>query len=351
MSRWMQARSTLDRVVAAAALMVVWPFIAVLGLAVRLSDRGPAFVGVPRMGRGGQVFTMWKLRSMRADNADGRANGVSLTSIDDNRITPIGTRLRAYYLDELPQLWNVVRGEMGLLGARPEAPEFVDLTDPRWKAVLQAPPGIAGPTQLMVNEWERHLISACGQGSVYVDQVVPIKLAIDGWYLRSASPRLDALVAITLVRRFMPGTGSHTLKKLINNQVPEAAVIRIEEISPPDHADGNDRGDGKGDDHGTTSNGDSPRNDRRRGNRATTRGVNGANGVNGSEASSNGVNGNGANGNSANGDGGRAVPQQRPGRLLASRPGLAPPDTSANPSAALTAARPAEPFGDTPSCV
>ena len=113
--------------------MVVWPFIAVLGLAVRLSDRGPAFVGVPRMGRGGQVFTMWKLRSMRADNADGRANGVSLTSIDDNRITPIGTRLRAYYLDELPQLWNVVRGEMGLLGARPEAPEFVDLTDPRWK--------------------------------------------------------------------------------------------------------------------------------------------------------------------------------------------------------------------------
>ncbi len=223
----MRIRAVADRLVAAVLLVVLWPAIAVLGVAVRLGDRGPAFVGVPRMGRNGRVFTMWKLRSMRAENPDGRANGVSLTSVDDNRITPIGVRLRAYYLDELPQLWNVVRGEMGLLGARPEAPEFVDLADPRWQSVLQAPPGIAGPTQLMVNEWERHLITACGQGSVYVDKVVPVKLAIDGWYLRSASPRLDALVAITLIRRFMPGTGSHTLKTLIAAQVPEAGQIRF----------------------------------------------------------------------------------------------------------------------------
>jgi len=232
MSRWMRARSVLDRVVAAVLLAVLWPFIAVLGLAVRISDRGPAFVGVPRMGRNGRVFTMWKLRSMRAENADGRANGVSLTALHDNRITPIGVRLRAYYLDELPQLWNVVRGEMALLGARPEAPEFIDMADPRWQLVLSAPPGIAGPTQLVVNEWERHLISADRDGRTYVEQVVPVKLAIDGWYLRSATPRLDLIVLGTLLRRFIPGTGSHTLKKLVRSKVPETAVITIASAQP-----------------------------------------------------------------------------------------------------------------------
>lgn len=330
----MRVRTVVDRVVAAVLLAVLWPAVAVLGVAIRLSDRGPAFVGVPRTGRNGQIFTMWKLRSMRADNPDGRANGVSLTSVDDNRITPIGVRLRAYYLDELPQLWNVVRGEMGLLGARPEAPEFVDLADPRWQAVLQAPPGIAGPTQLMVNEWERHLISACSQGGIYVDQVVPVKLAIDGWYLRSASPRLDALVAITLMRRFMPGTGSHTLKKLISNQVPEAAAIRLDDATP-------DRRPGAS--NGTKPNGITA--DSTTASSAT---------VSSAAAGSAAPNGTKANNTAPNGtkaNGGRAVRQDRPVGLLASEPGAAPADTPTGTSATVTTARTAEPFGDTQSCV
>ena len=225
MSRWLRVRSVLDRVTAALALAVLWPIIAALALAIRLSDRGPGFIGVQRVGRHGKPFTMWKLRSMRAEEPDGRAGGISLTATHDPRITPIGVKLRAYYLDELPQLWNVAKGEMSVLGARPEAPEYVDMDDPRWQLVLSAPPGIAGPTQLMVNEWERHLITACGAGSVYVDEVVPVKLAIDGWYIANSSPRLDTLVLVTLLRRFMPGTGSHTLKKRIRREVPESHAV------------------------------------------------------------------------------------------------------------------------------
>lgn len=225
MSRWLRVRSVLDRVTAALALAVLWPLIAALALAIRLCDRGPGFVGVQRVGRHGQPFTMWKLRSMRAEAPDGRAGGISLTATNDSRITPIGVKLRAYYLDELPQLWNVIKGEMSVLGARPEAPEYVDVADPRWQLVLSAPPGIAGPTQLMVNDWERHLITACGAGSVYVDEVVPVKLAIDGWYIANSSPRLDSLVLVTLLRRFAPGTGSHTLKKLIRREVPESHAV------------------------------------------------------------------------------------------------------------------------------
>ncbi len=231
MSRWLRVRSVLDRITAAVLLAVLWPLIAVLAGAVRLADRGPSLVGVQRIGRNGKAFTMWKLRSMRAEAPDGRAQGISLTAANDSRITPVGVKLRAYYLDELPQLWNVVKGEMSLLGARPEAPEYVDITDTRWQLVLAAPPGIAGPTQLLVNEWERHLITACEAGSVYVDEVVPVKLAIDGWYISNSSPRLDVLVLVTLLRRFLPGTGSHTLKARIRSQVPESHAVDEDEAT------------------------------------------------------------------------------------------------------------------------
>lgn len=227
MTRWFRLRLLLDRLLAAVLLLAVLPLVLALAMAVRAHDRGPGLITVPRVGRNGVVFGMWKLRSMRADRGDGRALGVSLTTADDDRITPLGRWMRAWYLDEIPQLINVVRGEMALLGARPEAPEFVDHDDPRWKLLLEAPPGLAGPTQLIVNDWERDLISDAPDGSTYVDVVLPVKLAIDGWYTRSASPKLDALVAITLVRRFIPGTGSYTLKKLVRREVAEAAEVPL----------------------------------------------------------------------------------------------------------------------------
>ncbi|MEO6630030.1 MAG: sugar transferase [Aquihabitans sp.] len=241
MTRWLRVRMVLDRVVAAALLVIFSPVIVVLAIAVRLSDRGPSFLAVPRVGRGGEVFKMWKLRSMRAELPDGRATGLALTATDDKRITPVGRRLRAYHLDELPQLWNVVKGEMCLLGARPEAPEFVDTSDIGWQALLVAPPGIAGPTQLIVSDWERHLISACAAGDIYTADVVPVKLAIDRWYLGSASPRLDALVAVTLLRRFMPGTDSSTLRAKVRREVPESHAVdqerRAGQGAPAAHPD------------------------------------------------------------------------------------------------------------------
>lgn len=233
MSHWLQLRIYLDRFVAVVLLVLLAPVIAALSLAIRRSDGGPALIAVPRVGRDGQTIHMWKLRSMRAETADGRAAGVALTTGDDDRITPIGHRLRAWYLDELPQLWNVVRGEMCLLGARPEAPEFVDLDDPRWRQILQAPPGLAGPTQLMVNDWERQHISSAPDGSDYVPIVLPVKLAIDEWYVRRASLRLDAMVALALVRRLLPSLPSTHLSDRVCREVPESRVIKAETGSLP----------------------------------------------------------------------------------------------------------------------
>lgn len=227
MSRWLRLRVVADRAVATILLALTWPVLAVLAVWVRRHDGGPAFVSVPRVGTDGRPFGMWKLRSMRVDGSDGRANGPSLTSGADDRITSVGVRLRAWYLDELPQLYNVVRGQMGLLGPRPEAPEFVDLDDPRWQEVLQTPPGMAGPTQLVVNDWERERITASPDGSAYRTDVLPVKLAIDAWYTRRASPRLDLYVATALVGRLIPGSTAEPLCRRVRRQVPEAAMVPV----------------------------------------------------------------------------------------------------------------------------
>ena len=222
MSRYLRVRMVLDRLVAAVGLVVLSPVIGVLGWLVHRHDGGPAFITVERVGRHGRPMRMWKLRSMRAESADGRATGVSLTSAGDDRITPIGAKLRAGHLDELPQLINVVRGEMTLLGPRPEAPEYVDATDDDWRAVLAAPPGIAGPTQLAVGDWERDIITAAPDGSAYERDVVPVKVAIDRWYVEQASPGIDALVVVGLARR-LAGRPVGALLERIRAGVPDAA--------------------------------------------------------------------------------------------------------------------------------
>jgi len=228
-SGWLSVRLVTDRAVAVVLSVLTAPLVTVLAVLVRRHDGHAPLITVPRVGRGGQVFGMWKLRSMRVDSADGRAAGVGLTSSDDDRITPVGRRMRSLHLDELPQLYNVARGEMCLLGPRPEAPEFVDLDDPRWIDVLAVPPGIAGPTQLIVGEWERTQIDKDRTGDAYRQVVVPVKLAIDRWYVRYADAGLDALVVTSLVRHVL-AAGSPALARVVGSAVPEAARVTAAEL-------------------------------------------------------------------------------------------------------------------------
>lgn len=223
-SRWLRARLLLDRALGAILLALCSPLLAGLVLLVRRHDGGPGLIRVPRVGREGAVFGMFKIRSMRVDGADGRASGVALTSSSDSRITPIGARLRRLHLDELPQLLNVVRGEMCLLGPRPEAPDFVDLDDAGWSAVLAVPPGIAGPTQLVVGEWERTEIDKDRHGHAYAQVVVPVKLAIDRWYVGHATPGVDVAVVVGLLRSASGRESIGRLARLVGRAVPESQV-------------------------------------------------------------------------------------------------------------------------------
>ncbi len=223
MTRWLRIRWRLDRLAAAGLAVVSAPLIAVVAAAVRLADGSPVLVRLPRVGVGGTWFSMTKFRTMTAESEDGAAGGSPLTFASDPRVTRLGPWLRDRRLDELPQLVNVVRGQMCLLGPRPETPGYVDLDDERWRRVLTAVPGIAGPAQVVVHDVEAGMgVDDLGR---YEAEMLPVKLAIDEWYLEHASPALDFLVVRALVERFLLGRRCTSLHSRIAREVPLAAAM------------------------------------------------------------------------------------------------------------------------------
>jgi lipopolysaccharide/colanic/teichoic acid biosynthesis glycosyltransferase len=177
------ARRAFD--LAALALFVpllLLPFLFVT-VAVLLDSPGSIFFRARRMGYRGRPFEMIKFRTMRVDNA-----GHSVAGANDSRITPVGGFLRATRLDELPQLWNVLRGEMTLVGPRPELEEFVTLHATEYREILAVPPGITGPTQLRYAGLEPHLLSLHADPErFYREQLLPDKVRLDLEYARSRS--------------------------------------------------------------------------------------------------------------------------------------------------------------------
>jgi lipopolysaccharide/colanic/teichoic acid biosynthesis glycosyltransferase len=226
MSTWLRVRAPLDRLVALAIAVPAAPIAMVLAWVIHRADKGPGLARVARMGRAGRPFAMWKLRTMTAASPSGRAGGAPITAAADDRITPLGRRLRAARLDELPQLVHVISGRMALLGPRPEAPALVQLHDPVWQAVLRARPAIAGPTQLLVADWEAEVLTERDPVRRYRDSVLPVKLAIDGWYVRRATPWIDLLVIVSLFQRLAGRRGPTAIERRVRRDVPEAAAIQ-----------------------------------------------------------------------------------------------------------------------------
>jgi len=170
-----------DVVVAVLVLIVTSPICVVAAAAVRFTSAGPVIYGGQRIGKDGKPFLMYKFRSMRANTT---AAGPGITAADDPRITSVGRILRATKIDELPQLMNVVRGEMSLVGPRPEAPEYVELYDRRQREVLRVLPGITGPTQLLYRR-EELLLQHDNAHEHYQTELLPRKLESDLQYVHN----------------------------------------------------------------------------------------------------------------------------------------------------------------------
>jgi lipopolysaccharide/colanic/teichoic acid biosynthesis glycosyltransferase len=188
----------------ALALGGLWaslPVLAVASAAISLSSKGPVLFKQKRIGRGGRPFVLFKLRTMRTD-----AEGPNVTSSGDRRVTPIGRILRKTKLDELPELWNVVKGDLSFVGARPEVPEYVDLDDPLWQKVLEARPGLTHPVTLQLRNEEELLARAPGdRATFYARSLVPYKLQGYVEHMAKRSWRSDVeVIARTLLAVAVP---------------------------------------------------------------------------------------------------------------------------------------------------
>ena len=196
MRRWQAAiKRALDLVLGSVALVLALPVMGLVALAVALDSAGPVVYGARRIGRGGHPFTMWKFRSM-ARGAD--RVGPAVTGSYDFRVTRAGAFLRRTKLDELPQLVNVLAGQMSLVGPRPEAPAYVERWTDEEREILAVRPGITGPTQIAYID-EEELLEG-DPSAAYEAELMHAKLAIDLEYVRSYSVRRDlAILWRTLV--------------------------------------------------------------------------------------------------------------------------------------------------------
>jgi lipopolysaccharide/colanic/teichoic acid biosynthesis glycosyltransferase len=171
---------------AAAGLLLLSPLFGLVALLILWRDGRPVMFSQMRVGQYGVPFRIWKFRTMRSGAA-----GSAVTAAGDSRITRIGATLRKFKLDELPQLFNVLRGDMSLVGPRPEAPEYVNTHSPMWHAVLQAQPGITDLATLIYRD-EEALLQASGDAErFYREGVLPAKLWLNLAYMRTRSFRKD----------------------------------------------------------------------------------------------------------------------------------------------------------------
>jgi lipopolysaccharide/colanic/teichoic acid biosynthesis glycosyltransferase len=177
-----------------AGLVVLAPLFAVIGAAIVIDDGFPVFFRQTRVGRNGRLFTIIKFRSMHA----GRS-GAQITASTDRRISRVGRILRKLKLDELPQLWNVLKGDMSLVGPRPEVPCFVQLNSPVWQQVLSVRPGITEFASLVFYGEEALLASAPDPEAYYRENVLPAKLALNLRYVGTQSFLLDMKLILVTV--------------------------------------------------------------------------------------------------------------------------------------------------------
>lgn len=185
-ARELALKRILDITAAAAGLAATAPLLALIAVVVQRSSPGPALFRQTRVGKGGKAFQMLKFRTMSV--ATSPESGPQVTAGGDPRVTPIGRMLRKTKLDELPELVNVLRGEMSLVGPRPEVPKYVaHYSESDKAAVHRVRPGLTDPATVRFRSEEEILARASDPERAYVDDVLPTKIQMYKDYLDGAS--------------------------------------------------------------------------------------------------------------------------------------------------------------------
>ena len=192
-------KRTLDVALAATFLLLLVPVVIVIAIAIKVDSRGPIFYRSRRAGLRGVEFGMLKFRKMH----DG-AVGSNLTAVDDVRFTRIGRRLARTKLDEIPQLFNVLKGEMSLVGPRPEDPSFVAPRRSEFDPILSVPPGITGLSQIAFAR-EPEILDPDDREGDYERRILPQKLRMDKLYAERRSFGMDLKILVWTVQSIVFG--------------------------------------------------------------------------------------------------------------------------------------------------
>lgn len=174
-------------------LIVLSPFFILCALLVRISSPGAIFFRQRRVGHRGRIFTLYKFRTM----VDSSSRGLLITAGGDRRITRIGRILRKTKLDELPEIYNVLRGDMALVGPRPEVIEYVDFTSPAWDKILSVRPGITDTATLKLRNEETYLAMVEDKEKFYKEVIQPFKLRESIEYLKKRSSTSDIRILLS----------------------------------------------------------------------------------------------------------------------------------------------------------
>ncbi len=191
----MAAKWLFDRLMALIGLLLLWPLLLIVAILIKIKmPGGPVIFSQKRVGRNGKLFTMRKFRSMTVHHS-----GSSVSVAGESRITPLGAKLRHYKLDELPELWNVLIGDMSFVGPRPDVPGYADRLTGRDREILKLRPGITGPASLKYRN-EEEILAAQPNPQQYNDQVIfPDKVRINLYYLTHYSFIRDIQMIICTV--------------------------------------------------------------------------------------------------------------------------------------------------------
>ena len=183
----MIAKYIFDRVISFLALIVIWPLLLLTSVMIKVKmPGGPVFFSQERVGKDGKTFILYKFRTMKIGHS-----GSSVSVAGESRITPFGAKLRKSKIDELPELWNVLIGDMSFVGPRPDVPGYADKLTGEDRDILMLRPGITGPASLKYRN-EENLLAVQENPQEYNDTIIyPDKVRINLYYLRNYSFAID----------------------------------------------------------------------------------------------------------------------------------------------------------------
>jgi len=190
----------LDLATSVAGLIVLGPLLLLVSLLIAVLDGRPVFFRQQRVGQGGKPFRIWKFRTMVPDAS---ARGGEITVGGDPRITRLGHWLRKTKLDELPQLLNVLRGEMSVVGPRPEVPRYVAMYTKQQRGVLEMVPGITDPASIAYRDESEILAESSSPETTYVEKIMVDKIRINLAYASQRSVTTDILVVVKTIARVL----------------------------------------------------------------------------------------------------------------------------------------------------